>query len=321
MRLPLQVPLPSHGSGGPERHGRTPVRYEPFDYRSRMNPAAAADAAAFQREAKFFPPAPVAVIAPDRNLTLAARTARGPKAQCPAVARARDRKRSRKLGKRLLDHPIMTKEQVVLNPYVAAPIFDKRCCFCASWHCSRFLRGTRTPNCACYKEQLELAPTRRLCDYRRCGAAAVDHHTAVCPTLHARCNTCGCLGHTAAHGCNLADERVRERLRYDFEEVADIGVYTQKRFENLAWGFYPYPTSAPRNVVVVSYRRLSHLPVKAAMGLLDSVLQLPENRALPQGGVLESGHRLTAREVPDHQHQQGAGPQWGEDDDIDYDYD
>ncbi len=96
----------------------------------------------------------------------------------------------------------------------------------------------------------------------------------------------------------MGDERVMERFRYDFEECADTGVYTQKRFDNLAWGFYPYPISAPRNVVVVSYRRLSDLPVMAALGLLQSVLQLPENRALPQGGVLESGHCLTVAPNP-----------------------
>ena len=81
VRLPLQEPLLPYRDGGPERHERTLVRYEPFDYRSRINPAAAADAEAFQEEAKFFPPDPVAVIAPNRNLTLTARTACGPKRQ------------------------------------------------------------------------------------------------------------------------------------------------------------------------------------------------------------------------------------------------
>ncbi len=310
---PQQGQARPYSGGGPDRRNRHSPRYAPFDYRSRRHSLLEADAEAFKQEAKAFPPAPVAVIAPDRNLILAARTARGPKPQRPAGARMGDRRRNRKLGKRLLDHPIMTKEQVVSNPYTAAPIFDKRCNFCASWHCSRYLRGTRTINCTCFKEQLELAPTRRLCDYRRCGAAT-DHHTAVCPTLHARCTICGCRGHTSSHGCNLADERVMERLRYDFEEVADTGVYTAKRFDNLAWGFYPYPASAPRNVVVVSYRRLSDLPVKAAIGLLDSVLQLPENRALPQGGVLESGHRLVAGGAQQHLHQAGTAPRWGEED-------
>ncbi len=259
----------------------------------------------------------MAVIAPDRNLVLAARTARGPRPQRPPRAGSGDRRRHRRLRKQLLDHPSMTKEQVLSNPYVAAPIFDKRCSFCASWHCSRYMRGTRTINCACYQEQLELAPTRRISDYRRCGASAVDHHMAVCPILHARCSICHCRGHTAAHGCNLGDERIMERLRYDFEEYADIGIYTKKRFDNLAWGFNPYLSSAPRNVVVVAYRRLSDMPILSALGLLDSVLQLPENRALPQGGVLESGHRLTVAGDATHQLAGEADRDWGEEDDED----
>lgn len=287
-----QVQSDDEDGPGPAKIGRDAPCYAPFDHRSRLMPERA-HAGHYREEAKEFPPAPVAVIAPDRNLVLAARTARGPKPQGPA-RRRRDRKKNRKLGRRLLDHPDLTPEQVYTNPYVAAPIFDKRCSFCASWHCSRYLKGTRTLNCTCFKEQVEFAPTRRLCDYRRCGNEAVDHHTAVCPTLHARCTTCGCRGHTATHGCDIRDDRIMERFRYDFEECADVGVYTKKRFENLAWGFYPYPQSAPRNVMVVAYRRLSDLPVLAALGLLDSVLQFPENRPLPQGGVLESGHRLSA---------------------------
>ncbi len=316
-RLPQQA-APQHlGTGGPERQRRPSARYAPFDLRSRLA-SQAADAESFRQEAKFCPPAQVAVMAPDRNLVLAARTARGPKPQKPPRARPSERKRNRNLSRRLLDHPPMTKEQVINNPFAAAPVFDKRCSFCASWHCSRYLRGTRTLNCACFKEQLELAPTRRLCDYRRCGAGAVDHHTAVCPTLHARCTTCGCRGHTAAHACSPADERVMERFRFDFEEVADTGIYTQKRFKNLAWGFYPYPASAPRNVVVVSYRRLSDLPVLAAIGLLESVLQLPENRALPQGGILESGHRLTAVHPRDRPSSPSIAYGWGEEnEDVD----
>ena len=296
---PQQAAEATLGRPATARAAPSPSRYHPFDARSRILLPNQIDARQYQNEAKEFPPAPVAVMAPDRNLILAARTARGPKIQRPA---RRERKRNRKLSKMLLDHPPMTVEQVLNNPYVDQPIFDKRCSFCASWHCSRYLKGSRSINCASFKEQTELAPTRRLCDYRRCGPDAADHHTSVCPNLHARCAVCGCRGHTAAHGCNIRDERVMEKFRYDFEECADVGVYTQKRFDNLAWGFYPYPRSAPRNVVVVSYRRLSDLPVLAALGLLHSVLQMPENRPLPQGGVLESGHRLTFGAASDLHH-------------------
>ena len=121
--------------GGPDRRGHLRPRFAPFDHRSRTNEGAAA-ADLYREEAKFFPPAQVAVIAPDRNMVLAARTARGPEPQQPRSSRKGDRRQHRKLSKRLLDHPVLSLEQVVTNAYVAAPIFDKRCTFCASWHCS-----------------------------------------------------------------------------------------------------------------------------------------------------------------------------------------
>ena len=270
--------------------GETLSHFAPFDYRSRKMPERAS-AAAFKEEASSPLPVPVAVIAPDRNLVLAARTKRGPKWQGKGDGRKRDRRRSRALSRRLLDHPTLTMEELLNNPYVDHPVFDKRCNFCASWHCSRFLRGTREPNCQKFKEQRELAPSRRLCDYRRC-LLPNDHHTAVCPALHSRCSVCRCRGHCATDGCNLADDRIMSKLRYDFEECADVGIYTQKRFQNLAWGFYPYPPSAPRDTAVVSYRRLSDLPIDCAFSTLRSVLQLPENQPLPQGGLLQGGMYL-----------------------------
>ncbi len=279
---------------GPLRRGRTSPRYAPFDLRSRCAEGKAS-AADYKKEAASPLPVPIAVIAPDLNLKLAARTRRGPKLQRPAKEkRAAERKRHRSLSRRLLDHVPLTREEVLNNPYVEQPVFDKRCSFCSSWHCSKFLRGSRELNCTKFREQRELAPTRRLCDYRRCPQGH-DHHTAVCPALHARCPVCQCRGHGDGDACNMSDERIMEKLRYDFEECADIGIYTKKRFQNLAWGFYPYPQSAPRDAAVVSYRRLSDMPVSAAIATLSTVLKLPENRPLPQGGVLDNGLYLSHR--------------------------
>ncbi len=283
-------------SAGPLRRGKTSPRYAPFDERSRRMPDKAS-AEAYRQEAAAASPLPVAVIAPDRNLCLAARTKRGPKPQgMPSEKRRADRRRHRALSRRLLDHIPLTQEEVYNNAYVEQPIFDKRCSFCASWHCSRFLRGTREPNCRKFREQKELAPSRRLCDYRRC-LLPNDHHTAVCPALHNKCPVCHCRGHGVADSCNMADNRIMDKLRYDFEECADIGIYTKKRFQNLAWGFYPYPASAPRDVAVVSYRRLSDMPIDCAFSTLKSILQLPENRPLPQGGLLDGGLYLAHRRV------------------------
>ncbi len=311
---------PAPAAAGAEEGKGTTSCYAPFDARSRKTPEKAS-AIAYREEAAAAQPVPVAVIAPDRNLVLAARTKRGPKPQGAAAGiekKRADRRRHRALSRRLLDHATLSVEEVLNNPYVDQPIFDKRCSFCASWHCSRFLRGTREPNCRKYREQRELAPTRRLCDYRRC-LLPNDHHTAVCPALHGRCPVCHCRGHGVVDSCNLADDRIMNKLRYDFEECADIGVYTKKRFQNLAWGFYPYPSSAPRDTAVISYRRLSDMPVDCAFAALKSVLQLPENQPLPQGGLLQGGlylahHGARAPEggVPDPQRRQ-----W-EDDDPSY---
>ncbi len=72
-----QAPSLEGHAGGPEQVGHARP-FAPFDHRSALFPEQA-NALLFKQEAKCFPPAPVAVIAPDRNLVLAQRTARGPK--------------------------------------------------------------------------------------------------------------------------------------------------------------------------------------------------------------------------------------------------
>ncbi len=70
-----------------------------------------------------------------------------------------------------------------------------------------------------------------------------------------------------------------ERLRADFEEHANLGVYTKERFGHLEWGFYPVPSTRPP-WPVVTYRRLTDLPVLDALATLQGLLLLPENMVL-----------------------------------------
>lgn len=68
-------------------------------------------------------------------------------------------------------------------------------------------------------------------------------------------------------------------LRCDFEEVADVGVYTHDRRADLAWGFYPYPRGVRRDRAhpIVSYARLTDMPVLRARDFLADLCALPEN--------------------------------------------
>ncbi len=169
------------------------------------------------------------------------------------------------------------KEGKARNPYALVPTFHARCSFCSSRHCSRFVAGTNNPNCHKYREQLMFAPNRRLCEYRRCYDTAA-HHTAVCPLLHRRCDKCGCRGHDASSNCDVRNPSIMHRLRADFEEAANYGLYTKYRFEAVEWGFYPIPQVRPPGNFV-SYSYLTSLPVVDAMAMLQAALLLPENAA------------------------------------------
>ncbi len=70
------------------------------------------------------------------------------------------------------------------------------------------------------------------------------------------------------------------RLRSDFEEKADVGIYTRLRHSTLAWGFYPYNASMPRDKDIVPYGELTVRSVKDANDLLQSLLlqRLKENQ-------------------------------------------
>ncbi len=267
-------------------------RYSPQDVHSRLFPALA-DPEAFKEEAPASVPhgqAPLALCERDSNMRfahqvqdnagvaqfrhqnlphlrfapLSAEVAGGAAAAAP-------------VDENRLSNARLTHDERLRNPYSPSPIIDNRCDFCSAKHCSRFVAGTTLPNCHRYREQILFAPTRRICDYRRC-LAPHEHHTVACPYLHKRCSKCGCRGHDTVDGCDLRNVAVMSRLRADFEEFANCGVYTRKRFEAIEWGFYPIPSFRPPDNFV-SYRRLTDLPVLEAMALLQALLLLPDNLA------------------------------------------
>ena len=66
---------------------------------------------------------------------------------------------------------------------------------------------------------------------------------------------------------------------------------------------------------MVSYRRLSDLPIDHAFSTLRSVLLLPENQPLPQGGLLQGGLYLShhAKGAPEGGVQDEGRRSWEED--------
>ncbi len=184
------------------------------------------------------------------------------------------------INRNLLDQPQLSDEETFMNAFVDLPVFPRRCDFCSGSHCSRFLRGTRTPNCKKWRSHTDHTPTRSLCSYRRCQDPS-QHHTPVCPFLHARCPRCRCRGHDESDRCDVRNAAVMEGLRADFEEVANMGFFTKERFRQLQWGWYPYPVTAPVDTMIVDYRRLTDMAVRDALALLHSLLLLPENQSGP----------------------------------------
>ena len=147
---------------------------------------------------------------------------------------------------------------------------------------THLLDGGRTGlNCVRFREQRDYVPDRRLCRYRRCRRPS-EHHTIVCPDLHARCSRCRCRGHTSEQRCDPSNPAVMSRLRADFEDAADEGWHTRRRLKQLAWGWYPYALGATHDVKgelppPVAYNALTARPVEA-MVLLQSVVALPQHQ-------------------------------------------
>ncbi len=162
------------------------------------------------------------------------------------------------------------------NRFATKPQFESRCNFCGSRHCSRYTAGSIAPNCVRYREQLALTPTRRICNYRRCPQAN-DHHTQVCPALHQRCPRCQCRGHGPADGCDRENAEIMDRLRADFEDAADEGIYTRERRTLLCWGWYPYARGSPLEFAPTSYDDLTEMDVASALAYLYGLLQQEGN--------------------------------------------
>ncbi len=219
----------------------------------------------------------------DPNLDCADRAAQRAKSSklreehARALARGRpERRQVPSIARRDLDHHKLSRDEHMQMAYETDPLFNRRCDFCAGNYCSRLSKKERYPACGLYEDHILYAPTRRLCDYRRC-VDPWDHQTSVCDTLHARCPKCGLRGHK--EGCNLACARTMEGLRTDFEDYAQTGVFTRNRDRDLAWGWYRYPPGVKRDDdnPILSYARLIDLPVMEAIQLVDDACVLPDN--------------------------------------------
>ncbi len=180
------------------------------------------------------------------------------------------------LDKTRLDQVHLNHVDRYNNRFTTHPMFESRCEFCGSRHCSKFTAGSMLPNCSRYREHLTLSPTRSICNYRRC-SRPTEHHTQVCPSLHQRCPRCLCRGHGPGDGCDLTNGEIMDRLRADFESSADEGAYTRERRLQLSWGWYPYPRGAPVEFAPTSYDDLTEMAVLTALTYLANLLQQAEN--------------------------------------------
>lgn len=274
-RVDLRHRLSPSGASGPRGGG-----YLHFDVRSQLNPTA--NAAGFSAEAAgVVPAAPGGVECIEGSNTSFARR-----------FSSRNRKKAKLIEPELASAPpidaqnksnwSLTNSERAWNPYMVQPLPHRRCQVCSSQHCSKFVGASSVPNCVKYREQLALSPRRRICDYRRCRSPQ-DHFVPACPYLHQRCPRCGCRGHGAEDGCNPHSSGNMRLFREDFEEFADVGLYTKHRATQVAWGFYPIPPEAPRNThePFVNYDRLSNMEVLAALAFLESLLIAPENQVNP----------------------------------------
>ena len=191
----------------------------------------------------------------------------------------------------------LTEAEKKYNPFARQPQFHGRCTFCSGGHCSRENKAGTGPNCRKRRAHLRFSPTRNICAYARC-PDPTDHHTVVCPALHARCSNCGCRGHTERDRCDSLDPGVMSRLRYDFEVVASLGFLTKKRHHQLVWGFYPLPSTCPVDKRLVSYVELTRMDVLPAIKLVRDLALLPQNVceevpvAVPEAGAVLGKARL-----------------------------
>ncbi len=282
---PVAPPVGDSPPSIPKAEPPSPL-YGPYDVRAIRNPQAA-DPVAFAEEGNR-PALPVAISHRDANLRLLDLTARSsdatqfrnewkPFLRFVPLPDELEQQSASPIAKDRLDNERLNRDGRNKNPYAVQPIFDARCNFCSAKHCSRLVAGTQLPNCLKFREQVTFAPTRRICAYRRC-LASHEHHTVVCPYLHRKCSRCSCRGHDTTDFCDIRNGAIMGRLRADFEEHANHGMYTRLRFEAIEWGFFPIPQVRPPGNFV-AYERLTRLPVLEALALLQTLLLLPDNIA------------------------------------------
>ncbi len=96
------------------------------------------------------------------------------------------------------------------------------------------------------------------------------HTTKVCPVLHHLCNVCGLRGHDS--GCQMTHIWISDVLKA-FEQVADQGLYTCRRFEEPEWGFFQ--RGRPAHIdILPDYRHLLAMDPMAAYNF--SRLECPQ---------------------------------------------
>ena len=263
-------------------------QYYAPDLRSRLLHNLPATHPHLAREATAQGPRNSALAAADNNLSLSGRVSgaackRGfltehrnlPLAESDASVRNRE---CPPLDKNRLDQIHFDYLGRFNNRFASRPQFESRCSFCGSRHCSLYASGSYAPNCRRYIQQITLSPTRRICNYRRC-SDPTNHHTHVCPTLHQRCPRCQCRGHGPGDACDITNPDIMDRLRADFEAVADEGAYTRERRTLMCWGWYPYGRGAPLDFCPISYDDLTEMDVLNALTLLRNLLMQQENVA------------------------------------------
>ncbi len=167
-----------------------------------------------------------------------------------------------------LDNPALPPQQLEVHAFQTDPVFHLRCNFCSASHCSKYIKGSQEYNCRRFWEQDQFAPTRRLCFYPRC-TRQEKHLIVVCDALHHICENCGCRGHSPKDKCDITNEAVMARLRQDFEDHGDFGIYTRRRSRRgqLPWGFYPVSKEL---VKACSYGYLEAMQATEAITFLRS---------------------------------------------------
>ncbi len=272
----------------PQGGGRGKSNYCVFDARCSLNSGAVTAHASVFADAAAGAPTEAPLGTPDAKpgMTFLRRlSARNRMDPSPIVAS--ESLLAAPVDKKAVAQPHLTRLEKAWNPYMKDPIFDHRCTVCSSHHCSRYIKGGRIPNCKKWREECYVAPSRRLCDYRRCRRPR-QHHTVVCPYLHGRCSKCGVRGHDEHDQCAENDNSIMARLQEDFEEQANVGLLTRNRASEVAWGFFPVPATAPRtSPPFFDYRTLLEKPAAAGIAFVRALVAAESNQVAPPDALDE----------------------------------